>query len=70
MALTYVYRNDRHSCGGGVLLAISVPLTTPPGLEAVTVKIGQKSPFIISVLYIAPQSSSDYYNEFLTIYYP
>lgn len=64
-----IYRNDRHSRGGGVLLAIndiipSVPLTTPPGLEAVTIKIGQKSPIVISVLYIAPQSSSDYYNEF------
>ena len=64
-----IYQKDRHSCGSGVLLATnniipSVPLTTLPGFEAVTVKIGQNPPIVISVLYIAPQPSSDYCNQF------
>ena len=63
-----VYRCDRGSRGGGVLLAVnnSLPsrqLPTPSLLELLTVEVSSKPPILICVVYIPPSSSLSYYSE-------
>ena len=65
-----VYRHDRLTCGGGVLLAVhhSIPsrlLSSPSHLEIVSVEIGLISPLLFCVIYIPSNSSSDYCSEIL-----
>ena len=60
-----VYRHDRLTRGGGVLLAVhhSIPsrlLSSPSHLEIVSVEIGLISPLLFCVIYIPHNSSSDY----------
>ncbi|XP_065895943.1 uncharacterized protein [Dysidea avara] len=67
-----IYRKDRDSRGGGVLLAVkdnitSSQLSSPPHVEILTVLISTSNPFIISVVYIPP-NSSDTYHELLHSY--
>ncbi|XP_065895940.1 uncharacterized protein [Dysidea avara] len=67
-----IYRIDRDSRGGGVLLAVkdnitSGQLSSPPHVEILTVLISTSNPFIISVVYIPP-NSSDTYHELLHSY--
>ena len=67
-----IYRKDRDSRGGGVLLAvknniISTQMSSPPDVEIVSVLISTSNPFIICVIYIPP-NSSDTYHEQLHIY--
>ena len=63
-----VFRHDRGSRGGGVLLAVhqslsSHQLPSPSHLELVTVKVTHSSSVIICVVYIPPNSSLDYYSQ-------
>jgi len=67
-----IYRKDRDSRGGGVLLALRDHITcsqlpSPPDIEIITVLISTSNPFIISVVYIPP-NSSDAYHEMLHNY--
>ena len=67
-----IYRKDRDSRGGGILLAVkdnitSSQLSSPPHVEILTVLISTSNPFIISVVYIPP-NSSDTYHELLHSY--
>ena len=61
-----IYRKDRQSRGGGILLAISntfssTSLDVPSEIEAVSIRVSLTSPIVFCVIYIAPQSSSDCY---------
>ena len=61
-----IYRKDRVTRGGGVLLAVhnslpSFKCQSPHDLEVVTVEMKVKSAFIICVVYIPPNSSDSYY---------
>ena len=67
-----IYRKDTDSRGGGVLLAVkdnitSSQLSSPPHVEILTVLISTSNPFIISVVYIPP-NSSDTNHELLHSY--
>ena len=58
-----LYRNDRPSRGGGVLIAVkshihSSCLPSPPDIEAVSVKISANNDFVLSSIYIPPDSSA------------
>ena len=65
-----IFRRDRDSRGGGVMLActdslptslLSLP-TTPSHLELISIRIDVPSnPFIICVLYIPPSASDSYF---------
>ena len=62
-----VYRNDRPSCDGGVMLAIhnSIPcqfLASPVDIEIVCVKLNLQHSIICCVIYIPPNSSPSYYD--------
>ena len=57
-----LYRKDRPSRGGGVLIAVkeslfSCIIQSPPDLEIVTVKIGQGNNNVICCVYIPPEYS-------------
>ena len=62
LSVGYVlYRKDRPSRGGGVLIAISDSLfscliPSPPELEIVSVKIGQNNDTVICCIYLPPES--------------
>ena len=54
-----IYRRDRGSRGGGVMLAVhnslsSRQLSTPPNLEIVSVEVAVSSPVLVCVVYIHP----------------
>ena len=56
-----IYRNDRPSRGGGVLIAVkshvhSSRLPSPPDIEVVSVKIGVDHDFVLCSVYIPPDS--------------
>ena len=58
-----IYRNDRPSRGGSVLIAVkshihSSCLPSPPDIEAVSVKISANNDFVLSSIYITPDSSA------------
>ena len=60
-----LYRKDRPSRGGGVLIAVrdllfcsSIP--SPPSLEIVSIKIGQGYDLVICCIYVPPESSFSY----------
>ena len=69
-----MYRKDRPSRGGGVLIAVKESLfssiiQSPPDLEIVTVKIGQGNNNFICCVYIPPECSFSYVShvvQFLT----
>ena len=62
-----IYRKDRNSRGGGVLLAITDCITSSqlpsPDVEIITVLISTDQPFIISVAYIPPNSNDAYHDQ-------
>ena len=65
-----IYRQDRNSRGGGVMLVVrnSLPsrqLPSPPHLEVLSVELSVSLPVIISVVYIPPSSNPDYFSEIL-----
>ncbi len=67
-----IYRNDRCSRGGGVLIAVSnrIPyklfvVPTPPKIEQITIELILNPPTIICCLYIPPNSPHDYNDEML-----
>ena len=60
-----LYRKDRPSRGGGVLVAVTESLfssiiPSPPDLEIVSVKIGQGNDSVISCVYVPPDSLLSY----------
>ena len=69
-----VYRKDRNTRGGGVLIAVKNILPTklipsPSSLEIITISIDVKHPLILCVVYVSPNSYDCYYrhlNEYLT----
>ena len=67
-----IYRKDRDSRGGGVLLAIkdgisSSQLPSPSDIETVTVLISSQNSIIICATYVPP-NASDNYHELLCNY--
>ena len=65
-----VYRKDRLSRGGGVLVAVKegIPcsvLSSPSELEVVTVNIGSLFTFTLSTIYIPPSSPNDYHRSMI-----
>ena len=63
-----IYRKDRCSRGGGVLIAIkddftSSLTTSPSDIETITVKILISNPIILCLVYIPPNSSDSYYDS-------
>ena len=59
-----IYRKDRNSRGGGVMIAVrdkihSELITTNSDLEILTVKIGIHFPLILRIVYMPPYSSFD-----------
>ena len=63
-----IYRRDRKSRGGGVMVAVhnslsSRQLFSPPHLEVLTVEVSVSSPILICVVYIPPSCNSNYYSE-------
>ena len=66
-----VFRNDRSSRGGGVMLAIhnSIScqlLVSPKDIEIICVKLTLWHPIICCVIYIPPNSSSSYHETILS----
>ena len=64
-----IYRKDRFSCGGGVLVAIkeslySCIISSPSDLEIVTVKIGQKNDSV----YVPPDSPLSYVSTLVNFF--
>ena len=60
-----IYRKDRPSRGGGVLVAVnnvfeSMCLPSPSDLETVTIKIGCSLDLILCTSYVPPNSSDMY----------
>jgi len=63
-----IYRKDRDSRGGGVLLAIKNNITgsqmpSPSDLEIVTVLVSTQNPLIICAIYIPPNSDDTYHEQ-------
>ena len=63
-----IYRKDRKSRGGGVLVAVSESLQSsiipsPENLELISVSITHRHTIIICTVYIPPNSDSDYLNS-------
>ena len=69
-----IFRKDRGSRGGSVLLAVadSIPtqlLTSPPNLEVLSIKIlNQKQPIILSCVYNPPISEIQYFNSLISYF--
>ena len=66
-----LYRKDRASRGGGVLVAVKKSLSSsvfssPLELEVVTVKLGSKQECILCCVYVPPNSSETYLSSLLT----
>ena len=60
-----LYRKDRPSRGGGVLIAVkdfipSFSFPSPPDLVVISVKIGQDNDFVVCCIYIPPEASPSY----------
>ena len=60
-----LYRKDRPSRGGGVLIAVkdSIPsfsVSSPPDLEIVSVRLGQTNDHVICCVYVSPDASLSY----------
>ena len=60
-----IYRKDRNSKGGGVLVAVksifkSIQLTSPDNLEVVAVTVHAHHSFTICAVYIPPNSTRAY----------
>ena len=65
-----IYRQDRKSRGGGVLVAINESLQSsiipsPDDLEIISVSITHQETIILCTVYIPPNSDSDYLNSLL-----
>ena len=63
-----IFRKDRNSHGGGVLLVIDncIPsriLSSPASLEVLTVEILLPRSIVLSLVYITPNSNADYINR-------
>ena len=57
-----IYRKDRSSRGGGILITIkdnlaSSLIPSPSDIETITIKISISNPIIICLVYIPPNSS-------------
>ena len=62
-----IFRQDRSSRGGGVLLAISKsisasPVSSPPDLEAVSVVCDLNEPLTFCVVYVPPNATDRYHS--------
>ena len=60
-----IYRADRDTRGGGVLLAVknTIPsqlVNSPKDLELVTISLGLNNPVTVCLVYNSPNSSSEY----------
>ena len=60
-----IFRKDRGTRGGGVLIAVdaSIPcsvVSSPSNLEVITVKIGLNTPILLCTVYVPPNSSDSY----------
>ena len=65
-----VYRKDRSSRGGGVLIAInslfhSSLIYSPPHLEVISVRLGIKQDIVLCTVYIPPSSNELYFNTLI-----
>ena len=63
-----IYRKDRDSRGGGVLLAVNKKFSSslvpsPPDIEVITTRFHNPNPFIICVTYIPPNSGEGYHHS-------
>ena len=63
-----LYRHDRPTHGGGVLVAVqhTLPcrwLPSPSHLEIVSVELLTKTPLQVCVIYIPPNSPPNYYSD-------
>jgi len=66
-----IYRADRGSRGGGVMIAVSnkLPskqLPSPPNLEVVTVSISLMPAIVCCMVYVPPNATMEYHNELIT----
>ena len=66
-----IYRKDRKSRGGGVLVAVkeTIPTTlvpSPDNLEVITVSINSGLPITLCTIYIPPNSSDTYQSSLLS----
>ena len=66
-----LYRKDRPSRGGGVLVAVSKSIysshiSSPSNLEIVSVMLGQDLEFILCSVYVPPNSSEAYLSSLLS----
>ena len=65
-----IYRTDRGSRGGGVMIAVghefpSEQIPSPPNLEVVTVSISLVPAIICCMVYIPPNSTVEYHTELI-----
>ena len=61
-----LFRHDRQTRGGGVLIAVSdkipcLELTSPESLETICVRLNLPNPITVCVVYVPPNSASTYY---------
>ena len=66
-----LYRKDRPSRGGGVLIAVkdfipSFSFPSPPDLEVISVTIGQGNDFVVCCIYIPPEASPLYVSSLVS----
>ena len=66
-----IYRKDRQSRGGGVLLAVhnsllSTEISSPPDLEILIVELKTTHVLLLCVVYISPSASSNYHMALIT----
>ena len=70
-----LYRKDRNSRGGGVLIAVSDLISSslipsPPDLEVITVNVFcHNGPITFCTVYVPPNSEVDYHNQLLSYLY-
>ena len=70
-----LYRKDRSSRGGGVLIAVSDLISSslipsPPDLEVITVNVFcHNGPITFCTVYVRPNSEDDYHNQLLSYLY-
>ena len=65
-----IYRNDRGSRGGGILIAVneliaSTLLPSPPNLKVISIEIKFRSLLCLCTVYISPNSDDDYCTSLL-----
>lgn len=66
-----IFRKDRNSRGGGVLLAVEQtlavsPLPSPPDLEVSTIKLNFPKPVVVCVVYLPPLSNNSTFTHLLS----